>query len=55
MGLLSSLDARQWRDAFRAGGYPTELSDQFIRKIQANIRDGQQLPSNPRTLANMKW
>ena len=55
MGLLSSLDARQWSEAFRAGGYPAQLSDQFIRKIQANIRDGQQLASNPRTLANMKW
>jgi hypothetical protein len=55
MGLLSSLDARQWREAFRAGGYPSDLSDQFIRKIQANIRDGQRLASDPRTLAKMKW
>lgn len=55
IALLSTLDAQQWRDAFRAGGYPAELSDQFIRKIRANIRDGQRLASNPRTLANMKW
>jgi hypothetical protein len=54
MGLLSSLDARQWREAFRAGGYPADLSDQFIQKIQANIRDGQRIASNPRTLATMK-
>jgi hypothetical protein len=54
-GLLSSLDDRQWRDAFRAGGYPIDLSDQFIRKIQANIRDGQRLGSDPRTLADAKW
>jgi hypothetical protein len=54
-GLLASLDDRQWRDAFRAGGYPSDLSGQFIRKIQANVREGQRLASNPRTFADAKW
>lgn len=53
--LLSSLDDRQWQDAFRAGGYPRELSDQFIGKIEANIREGERLASDPRALANAKW
>jgi len=53
--LLSGLDESQWRDAFRAGGYPRELSDQFIAKIEANIREGQRLVSDPRALANVKW
>src|SRR5262249_4990370 len=54
-GLLSGLDDRQWGDAFRAGGYPRELGDQFIGKIAANIREGERLVSDPRALANVKW
>jgi hypothetical protein len=41
--LLGGLSDRQWRDAFRAGGYPDELSERFIRKLKANISAGQQL------------
>jgi hypothetical protein len=48
MTLLGALDDRQWHDAFRAGGYSVELSDRFIQKIQANIRQGQQI-AGPRT------
>lgn len=55
MSLLSNLDTRQWRDAFRAGGYPLDVSDQFIGKVAANIRAGQQLASDPRGVANVKW
>jgi len=43
MRLLGGLSDRQWRDAFRAGGYSDDLSDRFIRKLKANISAGQQL------------
>ena len=42
-GLLASLSDRQWQDAFRAGGYPDELSARFIQKIKANLTQAQQL------------
>jgi hypothetical protein len=54
MGLLGSLDDRQWHDAFRAGGYPNDLSERFILKIKANILEGQRLAANPRVLARAK-
>jgi hypothetical protein len=38
--LLANLDDRQWRDAFRAGGYEDAAASRFIRKIHANISDG---------------
>jgi hypothetical protein len=41
--LLAGLSDRQWRDAFRAGGYPDELAERFLRKIKANIAEAQQL------------
>jgi hypothetical protein len=41
--LLGGLSDRQWHDAFRAGGYSDVLASGFIRKIVANIRQGQQL------------
>jgi hypothetical protein len=44
--LLAELDARQWRDAFRAGGYPDLVSERFIEKIHANIAHGLQM-TNP--------
>jgi hypothetical protein len=40
-GLLARLTDRQWRDAFRAGGYAPETADRFIRKIRANIEEAQ--------------
>ena len=43
--LLAGLSDRQWRDAFRAGGYPDDLSERFIRKLKANIAAGQRLPT----------
>ena len=45
VGLLAGLSDRQWRDAFRAGGYREELSERFIRKLKANIAAGQRLPT----------
>jgi hypothetical protein len=43
VALLAQLSDRQWRDAFRAGGYPDDLSERFIRKIKANLAEAQQL------------
>ena len=49
-GLLAGLTDRQWRDAFRAGGYPDELGARFLLKIKANIAQAQQLaPVAPRS------
>jgi hypothetical protein len=42
--LLSGLEERQWRDAFRAGGYEPDIAARFIKKIRSNIAAGQQLP-----------
>ena len=39
-GLFSRLTDRQWRDAFRAAGYPEDLSERFIRKIKEKISQG---------------
>ena len=46
VGLLGALSDTQWHDAFRAGGYPDDLSERFIRKLKANITAGQQLGSS---------
>jgi hypothetical protein len=35
--LLARLSLRQWRDAFRAGGYSSDDAERFLRKIRANI------------------
>jgi hypothetical protein len=40
--LLSRLSDRQWHDAFRAGGYPPDIANRFIKKIKANINGGLQ-------------
>jgi hypothetical protein len=39
--LLARLTDRQWRDAFRAGGYAPDVADRFVRKIHANIEEAQ--------------
>ena len=41
--LLARLTARQWADAFRAGGYPAATSATFIGVIQRRIREGQRI------------
>jgi len=41
--LVGGLTDQQWNDAFRAGGYPPEMSARFIRKIRANVEEGRQL------------
>ena len=37
---LAQLSDRQWRDAFRAGGYSDAESAAFIAHLQRKIRDG---------------
>jgi hypothetical protein len=44
--LLSGLSNRQWRDAFRAGGYSGAVSDRFIRTLQARIAEGAAIGGN---------
>jgi hypothetical protein len=39
--LLTGLSDLQWHDAFRAGGYPDDLSQRFLRKIKANLAQAQ--------------
>jgi len=53
--LLAGLDDRQWRDAFRAGGYPNDVSDRFIQKIKSSIVAGERLTGTPRELARSQW
>jgi hypothetical protein len=48
MDRLKSLSDQEWHDAFRAGGFPRETSDRFIRKVQADIAAGMQLPDGDR-------
>jgi hypothetical protein len=38
--LLSQLTPTQWREAFLAGGYDTQLAGRFIGALQARIRQG---------------
>jgi hypothetical protein len=42
--LLGGLTDRQWRDAFRAGGYEPEIAGRFIRRIKEKIAEGRHLP-----------
>jgi len=42
---LDSLTAEQWRDAFRAGGYPEPLAARFIRRLEEKIAEGLALRS----------
>jgi hypothetical protein len=37
---LQKLTDRQWQDAFRAGGYPKETADRFIRRMKQKIAEG---------------
>jgi hypothetical protein len=40
---LAKLTDRQWHDAFRAGGYPKEEADRFIRRLKQKIAEGRAL------------
>jgi len=37
---LTRLSDRQWRDAFRAGGYGEPLASRFIRRLKAKVAEG---------------
>lgn len=43
--LLARLSDRQWREAFRAGGYEPEVANRFIKKLQEKIQQGRALGS----------
>jgi hypothetical protein len=38
--LVNRLNDRQWRDAFRAGGFDPAISERFIRKLREKIQQG---------------
>jgi hypothetical protein len=42
-GLVSQLSDRQWRDAFRAGGFAPAVTDRFITTLHARIAQGRQV------------
>ena len=46
--LLAGLSARQWRDAFRAGGYDAAVGERFIRRLHEKIEQGRTL-GRPKT------
>lgn len=39
-GRLQQLRDQQWHDAFRAGGYPQEDAERFIRRLKQKIAEG---------------
>ena len=49
--LLSGLSDRQWRDAFRAGGYTPDVADRFIRNCAPRSRGPAASPTTSRVLA----
>jgi len=46
--MLATLTERQWRDAFRAGGYAPDVADRFIGAIRTRIAQGQQIAGDNR-------
>jgi len=52
--LLAGLSYQQWTDAFRAGGYDSDTSERFIKRILAKVAEGERLgltPPQPRRAA----
>jgi hypothetical protein len=45
---LNELSLRQWRDAFRAGGFDRITSERFIRRMKQKIGEGLNLASKER-------
>jgi hypothetical protein len=41
---LARLTDAQWQDAFRAGGYESEMAGRFIRRLKAKVAEGLALP-----------
>jgi hypothetical protein len=44
--LIGQLTARQWADAFRAGGYPPELAARFIARLRERVAQAGTLAGN---------
>jgi hypothetical protein len=42
--LLAQLSDRQWRDAFRAGGYQSAVANRFIGKLRDKVEQGRGVP-----------
>jgi hypothetical protein len=42
-GLLARLSDRQWRDAFRAGGFSDAEADVYIGKLREKVAEGQRI------------
>jgi hypothetical protein len=40
---LARLSDRQWRDAFRAGGYSPEVANRYIARMHEKIEEGLRL------------
>lgn len=53
-GLMSRISDAQWQDAFRAGGYPAEDSERYIRKLKAKIAEGLAFPERSMTDASSR-
>jgi hypothetical protein len=47
--LFDRLSDQQWRDAFRAAGYPESLSARFIAKLKAKVQEGLALDRRSQT------
>jgi hypothetical protein len=47
--LLGGLTDKQWRDAFRAGGYDQQTTARFLGTLRKRIHDGQALSSRARS------
>jgi hypothetical protein len=47
--LLGGLTDKQWRDAFRAGGYDQATTARFLRTLRKRIHDGEALSSRVRS------
>lgn len=50
--LLAQLSDRQWRDAFRAGGFEPDVAERYIAKLREKVREGQALARQARTAAD---
>jgi hypothetical protein len=44
---LQRFTDRQWRDAFRAGGYDQQATERYLRKLREKIAEGLALKSSP--------
>jgi hypothetical protein len=53
-GLLARLSDRQWRDAFRAGGYDDAVRERYIAKLKSKIGEGLALQRRQAELATSR-